>query len=81
MIYAGHEGVLERIITEDSNGTWDTTGLSLNDGYAVIHIGSKHYIYRLICGVEFRSKVDNKYHNCDMTYSKAHIDSGRCSSN
>ena len=80
LIAFGHEGILDEIITEDKNGYWDNSGLSYNDGYAVIHEGNKHYVYRLICGKEFKSKIDGKYHNCNKTYSKAHLDSGRCSS-
>lgn len=41
------KGVYERTETEGSDGRWNDSGLSYADGYAVIHDGKFHHVYKI----------------------------------
>ena len=66
----GRKAIFERTIEEDADGKWDNEGLSIDEGYVVIHAGKKHYVYRFacsICGETLTKKNTSEYYP-DMCY-------------
>ena len=43
----GKQYTYQKTITEDKNGNWNSDGLSIQDGYVVLHNGSNHLVYWL----------------------------------